>query len=125
MVELDDFDPENATRILLPGLQHVHPDQAKVILDRVLYWTGGHPYLTQRMCAEAATASDASWSDERVDGLVAARFFHKGLIRNDPNLQSIDNYICGSRLRQELIAVYHSILSGKTVNEFSSPFCAP
>src|SRR5207302_3579069 len=31
---------------------------ARALLERVLYWTGGHPYLTQRLCR--AVAEDAS-----------------------------------------------------------------
>src|SRR5262249_44891926 len=28
--------------------------QSKRLLERILYWTGGHPYLTQRLCQAVA-----------------------------------------------------------------------
>src|SRR5207253_502652 len=30
---------------------------AEALLRRVLYWTGGHPYLTQRLCRAVAEAN--------------------------------------------------------------------
>ncbi len=55
-IELNDFTPEEA-RPLAAGLG---PDghTAGELLNRVLYWTGGHPYLTQRLCR--ALADDIS-----------------------------------------------------------------
>ena len=35
------------------------------LLKRILYWTGGHPYLTQRLCQ--AVAEDASVEDSLRD----------------------------------------------------------
>src|SRR5207248_9813835 len=40
-----------------PNTQHPTAE-AQRLLKRVLYWTGGHPYLTQRLCH--AVAADAS-----------------------------------------------------------------
>jgi WD40 repeat protein len=33
-------------------------EEARALLRRVLQWTGGHPYLTQRLCQAVADASD-------------------------------------------------------------------
>jgi hypothetical protein len=66
-IELTDFTPEEAAP-LAGGLTGGSP-----VLSRVLYWTGGHPYLTQRLCkaveeaggaqggASIASASSCSW----------------------------------------------------------------
>src|SRR5262249_48281283 len=44
--------------------------EARALLKRILYWTGGHPFLTQRLCRSAA--SDRSVKDAAgVDRLCA------------------------------------------------------
>jgi WD40 repeat protein len=53
-VELTDFTPGEAERFV-DGLRP--PEEATIarkLLRRVLWWTGGHPYLTQRLCASIA-----------------------------------------------------------------------
>src|SRR5207248_3869454 len=52
-VELTDFTPAEAAP-LAEGLGQEEPAN-RALLDRVLYWTGGHPYLTQRLCQAIAT----------------------------------------------------------------------
>src|SRR5205823_3675882 len=58
-IELEDFTPEEAAP-LAGGFSHHgvtetrregEKGQQRRLLDRILYWTGGHPYLTQRLCA--------------------------------------------------------------------------
>ena len=51
-IEVTDF-TENEAIPLLTGLRQSN-ETAVAILSRVLYWTGGHPYLTQRLCQEVA-----------------------------------------------------------------------
>src|SRR5262249_34117115 len=47
-IELNDFTEAEAAP-LAQGLQRP-PEVGEVLLKRALYWTGGHPYLTQRLC---------------------------------------------------------------------------
>jgi len=51
-IELTDFTLEEAAPLAL-GLSS-DPGQGQVLLKRVLYWTGGHPYLTQKICKLAS-----------------------------------------------------------------------
>src|SRR5262245_41416099 len=61
-IEVRDFTPKEAAPLaagLGPG--------GTALLARVLYWTGGHPYLTQRLCralAEAHPTAEASAPSE-------------------------------------------------------------
>src|SRR5215468_4820196 len=60
-IELTDFSEGEAVP-LAQGLGHAN-DTDFQLLHRVLYWTGGHPYLTQRLCqavSEDGAASDAA-----------------------------------------------------------------
>ncbi|MGB6546048.1 MAG: tetratricopeptide repeat protein, partial [Candidatus Acidiferrales bacterium] len=43
---------------LLPGLGRADEKIGRMLLQRIMYWTGGHPYMTQRMCL--AVAQDAT-----------------------------------------------------------------
>ena len=47
-IELRDFQASDA-RLLAEGLA-LDTDVAERVVERVLHWTGGHPYLTQRVC---------------------------------------------------------------------------
>ncbi len=67
-IELNDFKPHEAAPLArgLGGDEHA----ARNLLGRVLHWTGGHPYLTQRLCRALA---EALWTPrlETVTGLLA------------------------------------------------------
>src|SRR5262249_16914875 len=50
-IELADFTAEEAAPLAAGLRGHGASEQtAKVLLERILDWTGGHPYLTQRLC---------------------------------------------------------------------------
>lgn len=51
-IELNDFTPAEAA----PLARGLGADEkaAQLLLGRVLYWSGGHPYLTQRLCRALA-----------------------------------------------------------------------
>jgi WD40 repeat protein len=51
-IDLSDFTPEEAAP--LAGGLHAQPASGAKLLGRVLYWTNGHPYLTQRLCQALA-----------------------------------------------------------------------
>jgi hypothetical protein len=113
-VDLADFSRQNA-QVLLKGLDRVHPGRSAEILERVLYWTSGHPYLTQRMCAAIAARQGETWTYVGIDELASQLFIQEGQIRNETNLQWIDDYIGGSPHREEMLQVHRDILSGKQV----------
>src|SRR6202030_4474726 len=53
-IELSDFTEQEAT----PLIQGLCADDAvgMAILQRIVYWTGGHPFLTQPLCPADAHA---------------------------------------------------------------------
>src|SRR5206468_7707215 len=64
-VELNDFTSQEAAQLAL-GLQWRDSEAAAeaddpgpAILARILHWTDGHPYLTQRLCRAVA---EAKWN---------------------------------------------------------------
>ncbi|HYV04046.1 MAG TPA: AAA-like domain-containing protein [Blastocatellia bacterium] len=82
-IDLNDFTDEEALT-LRDGLGKGE-EQNRALLRRILYWTGGHPYLTQRVCR--AVAEDASIRNARgIDKLIEELFFAKRAADHDDNL---------------------------------------
>src|SRR5437867_3151507 len=66
-IELSDFTAQEAIP-LANGLGR-EEKLAATLLKRVLHWTNGHPYLTQRLCQPMAEARSDSRSPADVDGV--------------------------------------------------------
>jgi hypothetical protein len=85
-VDLTDFTFEEA--LPLAGGLGLPSDEDKGVLHRVMHWTGGHPYLTQRLCDAIAEQKRESWSEADVDGVVTRTFFGE-TSEQDHNLQFV------------------------------------
>jgi tetratricopeptide (TPR) repeat protein len=72
-VDVTDFTYEEALP-LADGFG-LSPTQAQQVLHWVLDWTGGHPYLTQRLCRVMADENREQWSETDVAQMVARTFF--------------------------------------------------
>jgi WD40 repeat protein len=85
-------------------------EEAKRILRRLLYWSGGHPYLTQRLCRAIVSEKKSTWTDGDVDEVVARVFFDDQ--RDiDKNLRFVRDMLLASDLNQEeVLATYRDIL---------------
>jgi hypothetical protein len=82
-IELTDFGEVEAAP-LGAGLGRKEPEGRR-LLERVLYWTGGHPYLTQRLCR--AVAEEPSVSESAgVDRLCHELFLSPRAWEQDDNL---------------------------------------
>ncbi|MEA5463665.1 AAA-like domain-containing protein, partial [Leptothoe sp. PORK10 BA2] len=82
-VNLTDFSWDEAQELGV-GLS-VDPSKAQEILHWVMQWTGGHPYLTQRLCQGVVESERTDWSAAAVERLVEDLFLRAG-VRNDNNL---------------------------------------
>lgn len=87
-IELNDFSREEALP-LAAGLGE--GEAGKALLERVLYWTGGHPYLTQSLCREVASAQPTIRTSPEVDQLVASLFFDVRARSRNVNLSDVSN----------------------------------
>jgi WD40 repeat protein len=85
------------------------------LLERVLDWTGGHPYLTQRLCR--AVADDASVADAPgVDRLCKALFLSKSAQERDDNLLFVRERLLRSEAdRASLLDLYAQVWRGRPV----------
>jgi len=101
-VDLTDFTPAEASP-LAAGLGVNEADQAKVF-ERILDWSGGHPYLTQKLCIEVSRQSRPHWREEDVDGVVRQTFFGD-LGNDDHNLQNVRDLLVDPRRCPDLYQV--------------------
>lgn len=112
-IELTDFTEEEAAP-LAQGLKLEEPD---AILSRVLFWTNGHPYLTQRYC-EIMSNRMSIREPKDVDQVCAELFLSNRARERDDNLL----YVRDRLLRSEtdlttLLETYAHILDGKSVHD--------
>jgi hypothetical protein len=97
-------------------LEQLYPGRGPGILDRVFYWTNGHPYLTQKICSEIAARSDSNWPDHQVDALVKQLFLTEDA-RKESNLHFVRSNIEASPARRQLLRLYQRVYEGRMVAE--------
>jgi hypothetical protein len=114
-IELPEFRREDACA-LQDALDQLYPGQGGRILDRIFYWTDGHPYLTQRLCLEIAETRDGGWTDERVDQLVERLFLAEDA-RKESNLQFVHSSVEASPDRRRLLRLYRQVYESEAVPE--------
>jgi AAA-like domain/PEGA domain len=114
-IELSDFTEQEAT----PLIQGLCADDAvgMAILQRIVYWTGGHPYLTQRLCR--AVANDGKIHDTSgVDRLCKELFLSNRARERDDNLLFVRERMLRSETdTAALLTLYEKIRDGKTVRD--------
>ncbi|WP_224367509.1 AAA-like domain-containing protein [Hyalangium versicolor] len=110
-IALDDFRLEEA-EVLTRAL----PGDAKTqdaLIQRIFYWTGGHPYLTQRLCSAIANRPDSA-VPSAVDALVEQLILSpEG--NYDDNIRFVRERLLRSERRDDILRVYRRVRGGKQV----------
>jgi len=119
-IDLQEFSREDA-RGLQQGLQAVCPTQGEALFDRIFYWTGGHPYLTQKLCREVVHSGNEGWTVEEVDTLVKKLFLSEGA-RKETNLQFVRDSLLTNPHRRRLLILYRKVYEGEDVTEDEQSF---
>ena len=110
-LDLTDFSFEEATP-LAEGLG-LEKEPAQKLLKRVLGWTGGHPYLTQRLCSVISEQGKDSWSSTAVKQVVSNTFFGE-MSQQDNNLQFVRDMLTKRAPNQDEVAtVFREIRLGR------------
>jgi hypothetical protein len=97
------------------GLEARFPGKGDATLTRVFHWTDGHPYLTQKLCAELVELPAAQVDASTVDELVRRLFFNDDV--PDSNLDFVREYVKSRAERAELLQMYRRVYSGAAVAE--------
>lgn len=123
-IELHDFTATEAST-LAQGMDSTGHSNGNALLSRVLYWTAGHPYLTQLLCA-AIAADPTALREADVDRLCTELFLTKRAQDADDNLAIVRNRL----LRSDddlmaLLTLYGRVRAGKRVDdEETNPLCS-
>ena len=118
-IELTDFTGTEA-RPLAAGLLHDGErgiQEAELLLQRVLHWTGGHPYLTQRLChALAERTRDEGGRMKQVDRLCSELFLSASARTTDDNLLFVRERLLRSEVEPAgLLHLYERVHRGERV----------
>jgi WD40 repeat protein len=115
-IDLHDFTAEEALP-LTSGLGAANGHSMQV-LDVVLYWTAGHPFLTLRVFKSLVERPPTDWSMAQITNRIADLFFSQEA-RADSNLQFVRDMFL-KRERQpylgfgnELLTLYRKVHSGE------------
>lgn len=112
-IELHDFTPREAAPLAL-GLAGplAASGQPELALLRILHWTGGHPYLTQRLCrAVSAAGFQGRITHADVDRLCVELFLSTEARERDDNLAFVRERILRSDSdRIAALVLYRDIL---------------
>lgn len=87
--------------------------QAEIMLSEIMSWTGGHPFLTMKLCHECLS-DDRCQSSIDVVRLVDALYQDGRLTRNDPHFSGITRFL-QDRDGTRILALYERILQGKSL----------
>lgn len=112
-IELNDFTPQEAI-LLAQGLSGGGRDGVR-LLERALYWTGGHPYLTQQLCSMIEEKEETR-SVEDVDRLCADQFLCPRALKQDNNLLFVRTRLLqGGADVADLLDLYSRVHANKRI----------
>ncbi|MDF5718538.1 MAG: AAA-like domain-containing protein [Rhizonema sp. NSF051] len=106
-LDLTDFSFEEAIP-LADGLG-LPKEQAQQLLKTLHSWTGGQPYLTQRLCSVISQQNRDSWSSAALEEVVNRTFFG-AMSEQDNNLQFVRDMLTKrAPNKDQLLSVYREI----------------
>jgi AAA domain-containing protein/PEGA domain-containing protein len=116
-IELSDFTEDEAAPLAVGLGRNNNNDDGAVLLRRILYWTGGHPYLTQRLCWTVAQDSDGR-SISAIDRICNDLFLSLRAREHDDNLLFVRERMLRSEVDTPgLLALYGKVRSGSKVRD--------
>ena len=111
-IELSGFQPHEA-QPLSQGLSE-KVENPQTVLNEVLSWTGGQPFLTQKLCRmirETAVAIPINTEAEWVENLVRSRILEHWESQDEPqHLRTIRDRMLESDCSSQLLALYQQVL---------------
>ena len=108
---LGDFDPDHDDLSALARRLGEDPLKARVLLGRVLHWTGGQPYLTMWLCDELRRANVTEAA--AVDALMERTYTSLERLRGDTHFEQVQRFL-GERPDggADSLDLYERILKG-------------
>lgn len=113
-IELTGFTFDEAKQGLLAGLENSLDDPEKILKD-ILLWTGGQPFLTQKICKLVVEQENRN---PDINYLVTTKIIEGWEYQDSPqHLRTIEARITYNyHLMEKMLTIYQNILQGDTVN---------
>ena len=106
--------PSDFTAPEAAPLAHGLGDNGQYLLERILWWTAGHPYLTQRLCREAATVQVGNPTHDDIDRMVARLFLSETARETEPNLSFVERrLLAGDTPLADVLSTYAEVQRGR------------
>jgi WD40 repeat protein len=116
-IELADFTAAEAAPLARGLVGSAGSREQAALLERILYWTGGHPYLTQRLCLAVANEAGATGPGD-VDRLCEELFLSLRAQAADSNLLFVRERLLKSEVDPAgLLELYARVRRGKRVRD--------
>ncbi len=108
-IELKGFEFEEAQSSLTQGLREV-VDNPEEILEEILHWTGGQPFLTQKLCKLVVEKADSRTPN--IEQIVQAYIINNWESQDEPeHLKTIrDRILDNEKYSSGLLGLYQQIL---------------
>ncbi|MDH3750834.1 MAG: AAA-like domain-containing protein [Gammaproteobacteria bacterium] len=102
---------------------NMSPDNATAALDRIYYWTGGQPYLSQKLARSISREQPAGDISENVDRIATLQLAGRAALHSEPHMSHIHREVVNDKKRCEaLLNLYGRIRKGIEVTaDFGSP----
>ncbi len=110
-IELKGFKSSEATPLLLESSEMTN--QSKLGLERILYWTGGQPFLTQKLCQFVFKSHPKNnLSNSLIDEIVETKIINNWETNDEPeHLKTIrDRLLYNEQRAGRLLGLYQQIL---------------
>lgn len=115
-IDLTDFTFEEAKP--LSRFLGINKNQKEGTLKRILYWTSGHPYLTQKLCHLVANEKIQSYNDIFIDELVKKYFLGPDINYQDSNINFVrDRLMKHKKYTRKLLNIYRHILKDGLIRD--------
>ncbi|MDY6806858.1 MAG: AAA-like domain-containing protein, partial [Cyanobacteriota bacterium] len=117
-IELNGFTFAEAKDALIPGLAE-KVDRPEAVLKEVINWTGGQPFLTQKLCA--LIINNAESSNPNISQLVQTYIIDNWEGQDDPeHLRTIrDRLLRNEQNTSQLLGLYRQVLSSEVLADAS------
>jgi WD40 repeat protein len=116
-ITLKGFEETNARAALLPGLVDFVPSPADTLAE-IITWTGGQPFLTQKLCKLMGRAANSSVAE-----VVQQQVIDNWEVQDEPaHFKTIRDRLLGSiELKSKVLGLYQQILNQETIPFADSP----
>jgi hypothetical protein len=121
-IELRDFDHERDDLGALYSAVNEDPELGKLLVGAVFGWTGGHPYLTMKHCAEVARSG--AGTPQELDQLIERSYTSLEAAKSDEHFDAILRFVrgrLGDHERVTALTLYRRVSRGQRELDETTP----